>query len=193
MKKANFIKTVFLLWGLIAGGGIAQAEAYECVKVNNLSEIEDNDQVLLVDKSRGLALSNSGTYELRGVEITIGNDNTSVIRVTANMKWTIEGKNGNSFTLKNNDDYLWGSLTTPSVSVSSTPPADATNMFVLENYGKDGGKLYYEGNNGNAYFCWSTNENKLISIDLQGRRVSVTKGQVKKGLYSINGKKVVIK
>ena len=165
MKKANFIKTVFLLWGLIAGGGIAQAEAYECVKVNNLSEIEDNDQVLLVDKSRGLALSNSGTYELRGVEITIGNDNTSVIRVTANMKWTIEGKNGNSFTFKNNDDYLWGSLTTPSVSVSSTPPADATNMFVLENYGKDGGKLYYEGNNGNAYFCWSTNENKLISID----------------------------
>ena len=165
MKKANFIKTVFLLWGLIAGGGIAQAEAYECVKVNNLSEIEDNDQVLLVDKSRGLALSNSGTYELRGVEITIGNDNTSVIRVTANMKWTIERQGDNSFRLKNNDEYLWGSLTTPSVSVSSTPPADATNMFVLENYGKDGGKLYYEGNNGNAYFCWSTNNNKLISID----------------------------
>ena len=31
------------------------------------------------------------------------------------------------------------------------------------------------------------------AYDLQGRRVSVTKGQVKKGLYIINGKKVVIK
>jgi hypothetical protein len=31
------------------------------------------------------------------------------------------------------------------------------------------------------------------AYDLQGRRVSVTKGQVKKGLYIVNGKKIVVK
>jgi hypothetical protein len=33
----------------------------------------------------------------------------------------------------------------------------------------------------------------MKAYDLQGRRVSVTKGQVKKGLYIVNGKKIVVK
>ena len=33
----------------------------------------------------------------------------------------------------------------------------------------------------------------MKAYDLQGRRVSVTKGQVTKGLYIVNGKKVVVK
>ena len=164
MKKTIFLKTIFLLCTLLAGVVNAHAQDYECVKVTDLSEVADGETVLLVDKSRGLALSNSGTY-LRGVEIVIGNDNTSVIgNVTANMKWTIERRIDNSFTFKNIDDYLWGSLTTHSVSVSSTS-SDATNEFGLEDYGTNGGKLYYSGNNGYAYFCWSLSDNELISID----------------------------
>ena len=164
MKKATIMKSIFLLCILLAGGVNAHAQDYECVKVTDLSELTNGETVLLVDKSRGLALSNSGTY-LRGIEVAVGNDNTSVIgNVTANMKWTIERQSDNSFIFKNNNDYLWGSLTTPSVGVSSSS-SDATYEFALENYGTDGGKLYYVGNEGNAYFCWSLSDNELISID----------------------------
>lgn len=169
MKKANFIKTVFLLWGLIAGGGIAQAEAYDCVKVTNLSQLEDDETVLLVDKSRGLALSKLGTYDLGGVEIAVGDDNTSVIgNVTANMMWTIERQGDNSFRLKNNDEYLWGSLQYQSVSFRTPSTfSDATNLFMLDSY-NNGGNLYYEGEILQGfiknYFCWSLNNERSISI-----------------------------
>lgn len=170
MKKANFIKTVFLLWGLIAGGGIAQAEAYDCVKVTNLSQLEDDETVLLVDKSRGLALSKLGTYDLGGVEIAVGDDNTSVIgNVTANMMWTIERQGDNSFRLKNNDEYLWGSLQYQSVSFRTPSTfSDATNLFMLDSYNNNGGNLYYEGEILQGfiknYFCWSLNNERSISI-----------------------------
>ena len=40
MKKANLMKTILLLWALIAGGGITHAAVYEWVKVNDLSEVK---------------------------------------------------------------------------------------------------------------------------------------------------------
>ncbi|MDO4981773.1 MAG: hypothetical protein Q4E58_12830 [Prevotellaceae bacterium] len=92
----------------------------------------------------------------------------------ANIIWTIENLGNDSFSLKNNGDYLWGSLSTHSVSVSSSS-TDATNVFKL-----DGGKLYYEGNQGPAYFSWGTNDNKLITIgDDNGDRFTLYKVTVK--------------
>ena len=165
MKRTFYLKSIFLLCLLLAGAVSAHADGfdYDCVKITDLSQVGNNDTVLLIDESKNLALSPSGaTYGLKGVEIAIGEDN--VIRnVPANIIWTIENPGSNSFSLKNNDDYLWGSMTTPSVSVSRSS-TDATNVFALGDYGYSGGFLYYEGNQGPAYFSWSQNEDNLISI-----------------------------
>ena len=69
--------------------------------------------------------------------------------------------------------------------------------------------LPYELGAGQAYIPFEVNDNPFgiatginevngkgttdKAYDLQGRRVSVTKGQVKKGLYIVNGKKIVVK
>ena len=167
MKKTIYLKSVLLLCLLLAGVVSAQADGYdyECVKVTDLSDVTDGETVLLVDKNRDLALSpRDDIYGLKGVGIAIGDDN--VIRnMSADMIWTIERHSDYSFSFKNNDNYLWGSFTSPSVSVSSNS-TDATNVFVLEDYGANGGKLCYEGYNpySPAYFSWSTGDNTLISI-----------------------------
>jgi len=176
MKKAIYIKSIFLLCLLLAGAVSAHAEGYDydCVKVTDLSQVTDDETVLLVDESKNLALSpREDIYGLKGVEIAIGEDN--VIRnMPANIIWTIENRGNNSFSLNNNGDYLWGSMTNQSVSVSSSS-TDATNVFML-----DGGKLYYEGNQGPAYFSWGTNDNKLITIgDDNGDRFTLYKVTIK--------------
>ena len=163
MKKTNFLKSIFLLCLLLAGVVSAHADGYDyvCEKVTDLSELEGGETVLLVDQSKNLALSPRGeTYGLKGVEIAIGEDN--VIRnLSADIIWTID-VGSNSFKLYN-DGYLWGSLSNYSVGVSN-PPSDATYDLYLGNIGENGGELYYEGDNGHAYFNWSTNDDKLISI-----------------------------
>ena len=176
MKKNIYLKSIFLLCLLIAGAVSAHADGYDydCVKVTDLSDVSDGETVLLVDESKNLALSpREDIYGLKGVEIAIGEDN--VIRnMPANIIWTIENRGNDSFSFKNNGDYLWGSLSTHSVSVSSSS-TDATNVFKL-----DGGKLYYEGNQGPAYFSWGTNDNKLITIgDDNGDRFTLYKVTVK--------------
>lgn len=164
MKKTNYMKSIFLLCLLLAGTVSAHAEGYDydCVKVTDLSQVTDDETVLLVDESKNLALSpNEDIYGLKGVGIAIGDDN--VIRnMSADIIWTIEKSDYSFSFIKNNDNYLWGSFTTPSVSVSSTGD---TNVFRLEDYGANGGKLYYVGNNGYAYFSWSTSDDKTITID----------------------------
>lgn len=99
----------------------------------------------------------------------------------------------------------------------------AEKFYVLANTNSDGGfnlkeneiiaagyvYLPYELGAGQAYIPFEVNDNPFgiatginevngkgttdKAYDLQGRRVSVTKGQVKKGLYIVNGKKVVVK
>ena len=164
MKKAIYLKSIFLLCLLLAGAVSAHADGYDydCVKVTSLDDVAGGETVLLVDQSKNLALSpREDIYGLKGVNVTIGDDN--VIRnMPANIIWTIENQGNNSFYLKNNNEYLWGSLQSPSVSVSSTGD---TNVFRLEDYVANGGKLYYEGNNGYAYFSWSTSDDKTITID----------------------------
>ena len=195
MKRFSFFRFFLLLSLLWTGMGVASAQTedydYEWAKVTDLSQISDGDIVLLVDESKGLALSKFGQYDLRGVELAVSDGKVSVPgNVAANMKWTIEDPGYNSFKLKNNDEYLWGSLATYSVSVSSSS-TDATNVFKL-----DGGKLYYEGNNGLAYFSWGTNEDKSISIDYNttDRFTFYKKGEIKEYVKwkMVNGLDVVL-
>lgn len=169
MKKSIFMKAIFLLCTLLAGVVNAHADDcdydYECEKVTDLSQVATNDVVLLVDKNKSLAISKFGTYDIRGVKIAIGEDNV-IGNVTASMMWTIESQGNNSFKLKNDNEYLLGSMTTHSVSVSSTPTSGTTSDFSLDDYGTEGGKLYYQGYYDKAYFRWSINNAQSISIDM---------------------------
>ena len=106
MKKAIYLKSIFLLCLLLAGAVSAHADGYDydCVKVTDLSQVTDDETVLLVDESKNLALSpREDIYGLKGVNVTIGDDN--VIRnMPANIIWTIENQGNNSFYIKNNND-----------------------------------------------------------------------------------------
>ena len=148
MKKTNYMKSIFLLCLLLAGAVNAHADDYEWVKVTDLSKVESGETVLLVDQSKNLALSPlNGPYGigLKGVDVAIGEDN--VIRnVSADMIWTIGSKSGNSFTFNNNGKPLNGSLSSSSVSVTNEPYGQNTKEFFLDEYGDNGGKLYYVGN-----------------------------------------------
>ena len=59
MKKTIYLKSIFLLCLLLAGTVSAQADGYDydCVKVTDLSQLEGDETVLLVDESKNLALS----------------------------------------------------------------------------------------------------------------------------------------
>ena len=203
MKKAIYLKSIFLLCLLLAGVVNAHAEDYnyEWEKVTDLSTVTENDVVLLVDESNGFALSKFGQYDLRRVELAVSDGKVSVPgNVTASMKWIVENPNNNSFSFKNGDEYLWGSWTTPSVSVSSTS-SNATNVFVLEDYRSAGGKMYYEGGytGGSAYsinyLCWSQNS-QLISIEesTEVRFSLYKKGEIKEYVKwkMVNGLDVVL-
>ena len=170
MKKTIYLKSIFLLCLLLARTVSAQADGfdYDCVKVTDLSQLEGGETVLLVDESKNLALSPlNGPYGIgiKGVNVAIGEDN--VIRnLSADLIWTIESKSGNSFTFSNNGKSLWGSLSSSSVSVTNEPYGQNTNEFFLDEYGENGGKLYYVGNTNfeKTYFSWSTSDN-TITID----------------------------
>ena len=203
MKITIYLKSVLLLCLLLVGAVSTQAQDYdyEWVKVTDLSTVTENDVVLLVDESNGFALSKFGQYDLRRVELAVSDGKVSVPgNVTASMKWIVENPNNNSFSFKNGDEYLWGSWTTPSVSVSSTS-SNATNVFVLEDYRSAGGKMYYEGGytGGSAYsinyLCWSQNS-QLISIEesTEVRFSLYKKGEIKKYVKwkMVNGLDVVL-
>ena len=175
MKKAIYLKSIFLLCLLLAGAVSAHADGYDydCVKVTSLDDVAGGETVLLVDESKNLALSPlNGPYGigLKGVDVAIGEDN--VIRnVSADMIWTIGSKSGNSFTFNNNDKPLYGSLSSSSVSVTNEPYGENTNEFFLDEYGDNGGKLYYVGNTNyeKAYFIWNSDNEITIDSETQDR------------------------
>lgn len=184
MKKNIYLKSIFLLCLLIAGAVSAHADGYDydCVKVTSLDDVAGGETVLLVDQSKNLALSPlNGPYGigLKGVDVAIGEDNV-VRNVSADMIWTIGNKSGNSFTFNNNGKPLWGSLSSSSVSVTNEPYGQNTSEFFLDEYGDNGGKLYYVGNNNydKAYFIWNS-ENEITIDSETGARFTLYKVTVK--------------
>ena len=72
MKKTTILKSLFMLCILLAGGVSVSAEN-EWVPAD-LSELNTNDVVLLVDKDKGIALGN----DLKGNEVTISDNKIAV-------------------------------------------------------------------------------------------------------------------
>ena len=162
MKKAILMKTIFLLWALIAGGGGTQAAVYEWVKVNDLSEVNTGDQVILVDVDKKIALSSehgSQTGMVFSTPVTISDDR--IANAPEKNRWTLtmpydeyenksyysfeglhepgyEGQQGGKlYGVFENGDHFYD------VSYANTDPYTYTTYFDFVDYGSNGGKLYY--------------------------------------------------
>lgn len=170
MKKANFLKTVFLLWGLIAGGGITQAAVYEWVKVTDLSEVKENDQVLLVDVDKSIALSNEhGAYS--GIVFTtpVTISDGRITDAPVNIMWTLTKpyveaveKSYYSFEgVRDQSGKLYGVFVNGDrfydVGYASTDTETFTTYFDFEGYGSNGGKLYFTTSGDNYYLKFEKN------------------------------------
>jgi hypothetical protein len=147
MNKANFLKTVLLLWGLIVGiGNVSAAEDYdyEWVKVTDLSQVESGEIVLLVDVDKSIALPyNSNNV---GASVTISEDGTIADNVSDKLKWKMTKGESDQFTFTSTGDeyqvplygYSNGEL---SVGKNSNYSGDYTTNFIFEEYGENGGLL----------------------------------------------------
>ena len=93
MKKTFFVKSLLLLFTLIVGGGNAHAQEdydYQWVKVTDLSEVNTNDIVLLIDVNNKKALSSENDFI--GISVTI-NDNGTIdddfVQEKESIKWKL--------------------------------------------------------------------------------------------------------
>ena len=150
MKKANYLKTIFLLWGLIAGIGNVNADdyVYEWVKVTDLSKVNTGDLVVLA--SGDLALINDNLMGAFATPITISDGIILDEDVAENIQWTLtKQEDGDTYYYKfakpAGIQYIsveYDESGNSSVVVGSTVTEPVTD-FMFEDYGDDGGKLYF--------------------------------------------------
>ena len=183
MNKANFLKTVLLLWGLIVGiGNVSAAEDYdyEWVKVTDLSQVESGEIVLLVDVDKSIALPyNSNNV---GASVTISEDGTIADNVSDKLKWKITKGESDQFTFTSSGDeyqaplygYSNGEL---SVGKNSNYSGDYTTNFIFEEYGENGGLL---GCFFNSYITWKENAGAYRAVlNDTGSKITLYKRAIK--------------
>lgn len=161
MKKAYLMKTILLLWALIAGGGITHAAVYEWVKVTDLSEVKTNDIVLLVDVNKKLALSYVNNF--LGISVPINDDGRISDNISESVKWKLtltqnefdSDKSLFSFTRMEYTGPLYG-YTTGELSFEEhlNSTGDYTSKFEFKDYGENGGSLGFMFN---SYIGWEYN------------------------------------
>ncbi len=183
MNKANFLKTVLLLWGLIVGiGNVSAAEDYdyEWVKVTDLSQVESGEIVLLVDVDKSIALPyNSNNV---GASVTISEDGTIADNVSDKLKWKLTKDEYGQFTFTSTGDeyqvplygYSNGEL---SVGKNSNYSGDYTTNFKFEEYGENGGLL---GCFFNSYITWKENAGAYRAVlNDTGSKITLYKRAIK--------------
>ena len=183
MNKANFLKTVLLLWGLIVGiGNVSAAEDYdyEWVKVTDLSQVESGEIVLLVDVDKSIALPyNSNNV---GASVTISEDGTIADNVSDKLKWKMTKGESDQFTFTSSGDeyqaplygYSNGEL---SVGKNSNYSGDYTTNFIFEEYGENGGLL---GCFFNSYITWKENAGAYRAVlNDTGSKITLYKRAIK--------------
>lgn len=144
MKKANYLKMIFLLWGLIAGiGSVSAAEDYdyEWVKTN-FSDLATGDIVVLVDNSYSIALPNEDT-DFRGVSVTVSGTKLSGT-VADDIQWKLT-KGGSTVKLSRGNAPL-SATTDIKLKVGSGASSD---------FYYDDGQLCCTVNSKSYYIVWS--------------------------------------
>ena len=181
MKKANYLKTIFLLWGLIAGIGSVSADdfAYEWVKVTDLSKVETGDLVVLAYGN--LALRNDELNGVFAVPVTISDGIILDEDVAENIQWTLtkqENDEGTYYSFAIKTGRLLGidHEDNNSVVVGPTDPNTSITEFSFKDYGDNGGVLH---SNGNYYIKLASNTNKAVVDRNSGSNFTLYKRTVK--------------
>ena len=177
MNTNLFMKSIFLLCTLLVGVVSAHAEDYdyEWVKVTDLSQVNTDDQVLLIDEKKGIALPNRDNNNFTGVSVTI-NDGKIADDVPDKIKWTLT-KNESApstfdFSFKREDgEYLYG-YSSRALSVGTgNGSGDMTTIFKFENYGVNGGMLGYLFN---CYLAWQNTDGSYRAIVKENSSDNIT-------------------
>ena len=147
--------------------------------ISHVTSLKGNEPYLLHSTNGSgtftLTVSEDGAASARGNKLKISDETAEKFYVLANTN------SDGGFNLKENEIIAAGYVYLPyelgagqayiPFEVNDNPFGIATGINEVNGKGTASDKAY----------------------DLQGRRVSVTKGQVKKGLYIVNGKKIVVK
>ncbi len=148
MKKAIYLKSIFLLCLLLAGAVSAHADGYdyEWAKVTDLSDVNTNDVVLLVDVNKKIALSSENDF--MGIGVTINDDGSIDDNVPQEtIKWKVTksqnevGQTVFSFTRTQYTGLLYGYTTGELSFEENLNSSDHTSKFRFDNYGENGGNL----------------------------------------------------
>ena len=148
MKKAIYLKSIFLLCLLLAGAVSAHADGYdyEWAKVTDLSDVNTNDVVLLVDVNKKIALSSENDF--MGIGVTINGDGSIDDDVPQeSIKWKVTksqnevGQTVFSFTRTQYTGPLYGYTTGELSFEENLNSSDHTSKFRFDNYGENGGNL----------------------------------------------------
>ena len=73
MRTNNIFKPLLLLCLLFVGTASVNAVVYQWQKVTDLSEVQTDDKVVIVDEGLGIALPNTGG-SFQGVAVTISDN-----------------------------------------------------------------------------------------------------------------------
>lgn len=169
MKKNNFMKSIFLLiCTLLVGSVSAQTidpEKYdhEWVKITDLSKVNTNDVVLLVDVANHRALSYNNNF--LGIDVTINDDGTIADEDPQDyLKWKVtksdNGMGTPQFSFEQLDyagplyGYTGGTLSFDG-NLSSDSYGDHSSNFKFDDYGENGG---YLGILFSSYIGWDNSD-----------------------------------
>ena len=173
MKTINIFKQLLLLCLLFAGTASAQETVYQWTKVTDLSEVQTDDIVVIVDESQGIALPNTGE-DFQGVSVTLSGGYISS-DVSDNIKWTLtKGSSTFIFTKSNDSQMLWGDNDTGIFLLGLTEENYTTRKFKFDNYAS-GGKLYFEYEDQSCYVYWTDNKAKLSFAESDAATITLYK------------------
>lgn len=146
MKKLFILKSLLMLCALFGGVGSANAAAeedfdYEWVKVNDLSTVQSDDIVVLVDLiDNGTALPNNDS-DFKGVSVTLSGDKITST-VSNDIQWKVTKNNNDTYSFRRNShsDLLYAQLTgsgAPKLNMGN----GTTSEFSFGNYNGNGSTM----------------------------------------------------
>lgn len=192
MKKTIYLKSIFLLCLLLAGVVNAHADDYEWVKVTDLSKVESGDEVVLIGENE-FALKYDNPLAIFAYSVTISDDKILDENVVDGIKWKLTKQVDETFkfaTLNGANlsvDFDNDNIVTIAPGNLSTPDSYTTD-FSFENYGDNGGKLYY-----GSYRYIKLDNNKAV-VGEPGSTFTLYKKTVKKYVKwkKVNGTDVTL-
>ena len=179
MRKTIYLKTIFLLCALLAGvvNVNAQTVVSHWTRVTDLSDVQTDDIVVIVDESQGIALPNTGG-DFQGVAVTLSGGYISS-DVSDNIKWTLTKTNSGTkfkFTRSSDSQILYGDNGTGLYRLGMNSDTYTTSYFQFNSYAS-GGKMYFETPEPVVpyYVSWNNNKAQLSGLNSDAATLTLYK------------------